>query len=170
MRWDNITFNLDWPPVFQSSCFSYLPVLPKVTVSVVPSSSRSSPLTLACEINGFYPQNVSVLWIRNGTVLSETPQIRQNNDGTYRMRRFLTLSLEERERAGQVQCVAQQPHVAQPALSSIEPSAGDSLGNFNKYTACQVVSCSLTLKGIIIENWLSSAKALWAFSGFINCL
>lgn len=119
--------------------FLYLPVLPKVTVSVVPSSSRSSPLTLACEINGFYPQSMYVLWIRNGNVLPETPQIKQNNDGTYRIRHFLTLSLEERERAGQVQCVAQQPHVAQPAASSIEPSAGDSLGNFNKYTGCQVI-------------------------------
>ncbi|MCI4384027.1 hypothetical protein PGIGA_G00033530 [Pangasianodon gigas] len=102
-------------------------ILPKVTVSVVPSSSRSSPLTLACEINGFYPQNVSVLWIRNGTVLPETPQIQQNNDGTYRMRRFHTLSIEEKERAGQVQCVAQQPHVSQPASSSIDPSAADLL-------------------------------------------
>ncbi|XP_060794805.1 uncharacterized protein si:ch211-180a12.2 [Neoarius graeffei] len=102
-------------------------ILPKVTVSVVPSSSHSSPLTLACEINGFYPQNVSVLWIRNGTVLPESPQIQQNNDGTYRMLYFHTLSLEEREQAEQVQCVAQQPHVSQPALSSINPSAADSL-------------------------------------------
>lgn len=55
------------------------------------------------------------------------------------MRRFHTLSMEERERAGQVQCVAQQPHVSQPASSSINPSAADSLGNFHKYTACQVI-------------------------------
>ncbi|KAM9463313.1 uncharacterized protein Hap1MRO34_017046 [Clarias gariepinus] len=104
-----------------------LTILPKVTVSVVPSTSRSSPLTLACEINGFYPQNVSVLWKRNGTVLPETHQIQQNNDGTYRMRHFHTLSVEERERAGQVQCVAQQSHVSNLALSSIDLSAADSL-------------------------------------------
>ncbi|KAG7325494.1 hypothetical protein KOW79_011810 [Hemibagrus wyckioides] len=104
-----------------------LTILPKVSVSVVPSSSRSSPLTLACDINGFYPQDVSVLWLRNGTVLPETSQIQQNQDGTYRMRRFHTLSVEERERAGQVQCVAQQAHVSQPALSSIDPSAADTL-------------------------------------------
>lgn len=131
--------NLDLLSFFPPFCFSYLPVLPKVSVSVVSSSSRTSPLTLACEINGFYPQNVSVVWIRNGTVLSETPKIQKNNDGTYRMRRFHTLSMEERERAGQVQCVAQQPHVSQPAFSSIDPSAADSLGNIYKYTACQVL-------------------------------
>ncbi|KAI5617658.1 hypothetical protein C0J50_22826 [Silurus asotus] len=102
-------------------------ILPKVTLSVVPSSLRSSPLTLACEISGFYPQNVSVLWIRNGTVLPETPQIQQNNDGTYRMRHFLTLSMEERERAGQVQCVAQQRHISQPASSTIDLLMADSL-------------------------------------------
>ncbi|KAK3529243.1 hypothetical protein QTP70_021914 [Hemibagrus guttatus] len=104
-----------------------LTILPKVSMSVVPSSSRSSPLTLACDINGFYPQDVSVLWLRNGTVLPETSQIQQNHDGTYRMRRFHTFSVEERERAGQVQCVAHQPHVSKPALSSIDPSAADTL-------------------------------------------
>lgn len=55
------------------------------------------------------------------------------------MRYFHTLSMEERERAGQVQCVVQQPHVSQPALSSIDPSAADSLGNFHKYTVYQVM-------------------------------
>lgn len=49
---------------------------------------------------------------------------------------FHTLSLEEREQAEQVQCVAQQPHVSQPALSSVNPSAADSLGKFHKYIAC----------------------------------
>ncbi|KAK2866010.1 hypothetical protein Q7C36_002066 [Tachysurus vachellii] len=102
-------------------------IVPKVSVSVVPSSSRSSALTLVCDINGFYPQDVSVLWLRNGTVLPETPQIQQNSDGTYKTRHFHTLSIEERERSGQVLCVAQQPHVSQPALSSIDPSAADSL-------------------------------------------
>ncbi|TSK14505.1 Fructose-bisphosphate aldolase A [Bagarius yarrelli] len=102
-------------------------VLPKVSVSVVPSTSLSSPLTLACEINGFYPQNVSVLWLRNSTVLPETPQIQQNHDGTYKLWSFYTLSTEEREQAGQVQCVAQQSHDSQPAFSSIDPSAGELL-------------------------------------------
>lgn len=50
------------------------------------------------------------------------------------MRRFHTLSVEERERARQIQCVAQQAHVSQPALSSIDPSA-DTLGNFHKCSA-----------------------------------
>ncbi|XP_017338487.1 uncharacterized protein si:ch211-180a12.2 isoform X1 [Ictalurus punctatus] len=125
-------------------------ILPKVTVSVVPSSSRSSPLTLACEINGFYPQNVSVMWLRNGTVLSETPQIQQNNDGTYRMTRFHTLSLDERETAGQVQCVAQQRHVSQPVLSSIDPSAADSLVQKLVLTKSAKASVSMMIISLVL--------------------
>ncbi|KAL7857330.1 hypothetical protein SRHO_G00162290 [Serrasalmus rhombeus] len=102
-------------------------IVPEVTLSIMPPSSRSSPLTLACELSGFYPENVSVVWVQNGTVLSKPPQSLLNNDGTYRSRWFHTLSAEERERGGAVQCVAQQPHVSRPASSSIDLSATDPL-------------------------------------------
>ncbi|KAL6474966.1 hypothetical protein MHYP_G00160060 [Metynnis hypsauchen] len=102
-------------------------IIPEVTLSIVPPSSHSSPLTLACDLSGFYPENVSVVWVQNGTILSKPPQSLLNNDGTYRTRWFHTLSKEERERGGAVQCVAQQPHVSRPASSSIDLSATDLL-------------------------------------------
>ncbi|XP_076856847.1 uncharacterized protein LOC143510883 isoform X2 [Brachyhypopomus gauderio] len=101
-------------------------ILPKVSLSVVPSVSHSSPLTLACDVNGFYPSNVSVVWMQQGTTMAKAPQARLNSDGTYTTRHFHTLSLEERERAGWVHCIAQQPRVSQPVSGSIDLLAASS--------------------------------------------
>nr|XP_055031415.1 uncharacterized protein si:ch211-180a12.2 isoform X2 [Misgurnus anguillicaudatus] len=100
-------------------------VLPKVTLSTVPSATHTSPLTLSCEITGFFPHNVSVLWIQNGKVLHEHSSAVQNEYGLYRTHKYHTLSLEERNRGGEVQCVAQQPHVLEPAFGTIDLSTVD---------------------------------------------
>ncbi|XP_073671998.1 uncharacterized protein [Paramisgurnus dabryanus] len=100
-------------------------VLPKVTLSTVPSATHTSPLTLSCEITGFFPHNVSVLWIQNGEVLHEHSSAVQNEYGLYRTHKYHTLSLEERNRGGEVQCVAQQPHVPEPAFGTIDLSTMD---------------------------------------------
>ncbi|XP_062858873.1 uncharacterized protein si:ch211-180a12.2 isoform X2 [Trichomycterus rosablanca] len=136
-------------PLVQEFTLS-ITILPKVTVSVVPSSSRSSPLTLACEINGFYPQDLSVTWIQSDGVLPEYPQIRRNADGTYRTRRFRTLSTEERNRAGQVQCIAEQPEVFQPALSSINLSAADPLAQNLVLTKSAKASVAMMIISLLL--------------------
>ncbi|XP_067285304.1 uncharacterized protein si:ch211-180a12.2 isoform X2 [Pseudorasbora parva] len=100
-------------------------VLPMVTLSTVPSSSHSSPLTLSCDISGFYPNNISILWIQNGKVLSELPLSIQNEDGMYRRHQYHTLSVEERSRGGEVKCVAQQHNVQEPAYGTIDLSTVD---------------------------------------------
>ncbi|XP_071395811.1 uncharacterized protein [Centroberyx affinis] len=92
--------------------------LPAVRLSAVPSASRSAPLTLYCDIEGFYPEEVSVSWLQNGTVLPEPPGTQQGPDGTYRTRRYYTLSPEQREEAGRVGCVVNQPGVTHPVRSS----------------------------------------------------
>ncbi|XP_051959413.1 uncharacterized protein si:ch211-180a12.2 isoform X1 [Xyrauchen texanus] len=101
-------------------------VLPKVTLSTVSSSSHSSPLTLSCDISGFYPDSISILWIQNGRVLPEHPLSMQNTDRMYRTHRYHTLSVEERSRGGEVKCVAQQPHVSEPVYGTIDLSILDS--------------------------------------------
>lgn len=103
----------------------HITVLPKVTLSVVPSSSHSSSLTLSCDVSGFYPNNISVLWIHNGKKLSELPLSIQNEDGTYRKHHYHTLTKEERSRGGEVQCVALQPSVQEPANGTIDLSTVD---------------------------------------------
>ncbi|XP_073684834.1 uncharacterized protein [Garra rufa] len=103
----------------------YMTVLPKVSVSAVPSASHSSPLTLSCDISGFYPDEVSILWMQNGKVLPNLPLSIQNEEGMYRSHQYHTLSVEERDRGGEVQCVAQQPNVQEPAYGTIDLSTVD---------------------------------------------
>ncbi|XP_063048739.1 uncharacterized protein si:ch211-180a12.2 [Engraulis encrasicolus] len=101
--------------------------LPEVSVSTVATSQHSSPLTLSCDINGFSPQNLTVSWVQNGSVLPEPPPVELNLDGTFRTQRFYTLSEEQREQAGQVQCVVNQPHIAEPVYGTINLTEADPL-------------------------------------------
>lgn len=92
--------------------------LPLVKLSVVPSSSSNIPLTIYCDIESFYPEEVSVSWLQNGTVLPEPPKTAQNSDGTYTTRRFYTLSPTQRQQGGKVECAVNQPGVLQPLIAS----------------------------------------------------
>ncbi|XP_044035804.1 uncharacterized protein si:ch211-180a12.2 isoform X2 [Siniperca chuatsi] len=85
--------------------------LPSVRLSVMPSSSNDIPLTLYCDVESFYPEEVSVSWLQNGTVVPEPPTTEQNPDGTYTTRRYYTLSPEQREQGGKVECAVNQPGV-----------------------------------------------------------
>lgn len=80
-----------------------------VRLSAVPSRSRNTPLTLYCDIDSFYPDQVSVSWFQNDTALPDPPVTQQNPDGTYRTRRFYTLSPEQRRQRGEVGCAVNQP-------------------------------------------------------------
>uniref|UniRef100_A0A8C5E8W6 Ig-like domain-containing protein n=1 Tax=Gouania willdenowi TaxID=441366 RepID=A0A8C5E8W6_GOUWI len=82
---------------------------PSVRMSVVPTSSKNSALTLYCDVENFYPEEVSVSWFQNYTKLAEDSLTEQNPDGTYRTRRYYTLSPEQRAQRGKVQCAVSQP-------------------------------------------------------------
>nr|CBN81371.1 MAM domain-containing glycosylphosphatidylinositol anchor protein 1 [Dicentrarchus labrax] len=91
---------------------------PSVTLSALPSRSNNIPLTLYCDVEGFYPEEVSVSWLQNGTVLSEPPATEQNPDGTYRTRRYYTLTPEQRDQSGKVECAVNQPGGLYPVSGS----------------------------------------------------
>uniref|UniRef100_A0A3Q1FY66 Si:ch211-180a12.2 n=1 Tax=Acanthochromis polyacanthus TaxID=80966 RepID=A0A3Q1FY66_9TELE len=92
--------------------------LSSVRLSVVPPSSKNTPLTLYCDVESFYPEEVSVSWYQNGTSLPEPPVPEQNPDGSYRTRRYYTLSPEQRGRGGKVECSVNQPGAVDPVLGS----------------------------------------------------
>lgn len=77
----------------------------------MPSCSNSIPLTLYCDVESFFPEEVSVSWLQNDTVLPEPSTTEQNPDGTFRTRRYYTLSPEQREQGGKVECAVNQPGV-----------------------------------------------------------
>ncbi|MBN3310995.1 HMR1 protein, partial [Amia calva] len=74
-------------------------VHPEVRV-IERTGPRSAGTELLCHVTGFYPQNVSVSWVRDGTaVLQEglwRGEVLPNGDGTYQLRKTLTVSAEER--------------------------------------------------------------------------
>nr|XP_029485625.1 uncharacterized protein LOC115106735 isoform X3 [Oncorhynchus nerka] len=92
--------------------------LPTVTLSAMPLPSRDSPLTLSCDIEGFYPEDVSVSWLQNGTELPAPLLSESGLDGTFKTRRYYTLSPEQRELAGEVECVVHLPSVTEPVVTS----------------------------------------------------
>ncbi|XP_018533870.1 uncharacterized protein si:ch211-180a12.2 isoform X2 [Lates calcarifer] len=92
--------------------------LPSVRLSAVPTRSNNGPLTLYCDLESFYPEEVSVSWIQNGTTLPEPLAAEQNPDGTYRTRRYYTLSPEQRGQGGKVECAVSQPGVVHPVSST----------------------------------------------------
>lgn len=91
---------------------------PSVRLSALPRASESIPLTLYCDLESFYPKEVSVSWLQNRTVLPEPPVTEQNPDGTYRTRRYYTLSPEQQEQGGKVECAVNQPGVVHPVGGS----------------------------------------------------
>ncbi|XP_047183562.1 uncharacterized protein si:ch211-180a12.2 isoform X2 [Scophthalmus maximus] len=94
--------------------------LPSVRLSAVLSHSNNIPLTLYCDLESFYPEEVSVSWIQNGTTLPEPPTNEQNPDGTYSTKHFYTLSPEQRGQGGTVECAVSQPGVVHPVSSSAD--------------------------------------------------
>ncbi|XP_032358285.1 uncharacterized protein si:ch211-180a12.2 isoform X2 [Etheostoma spectabile] len=102
--------------------------LPSVTLSAVLSHSNNIPLTLYCDVESFYPEEISVSWLQNSTVLPEPPATELNPDGTYRTRHYYTLSPEQREQGGKVECAVNQPGVVHPVsgsayLEKLDPQA-----------------------------------------------
>ncbi|KAM6897993.1 uncharacterized protein PEZ65_020096 [Lycodopsis pacificus] len=91
---------------------------PSVGLSAVPSRPGNTPLTLYCDVESFYPEEISVSWLQNSTALPEPPATEQNPDGTYRTRHYYTLSPEQRERGGKVECAVNQPGVVHPVSGS----------------------------------------------------
>lgn len=91
---------------------------PSVTLSVLQPHSSNTPLTLYCDVESFYPEEMSVSWLQNGTVLPDPPTTEENLDGTYRTRRYYTLNTNQREQGGKVECAVHQPGAAQPVRSA----------------------------------------------------
>ncbi|XP_075890468.1 uncharacterized protein LOC142893601 isoform X2 [Nelusetta ayraudi] len=91
---------------------------PTVRLSALPSQANNVPVTLYCDVDGFYPEQVSMSWRQNGSVLPDLPTTDQNLDGTFRTRHYYTLSPAQREQGGMVECAVHQPGAAQPVISS----------------------------------------------------
>ncbi|XP_068161819.1 uncharacterized protein si:ch211-180a12.2 isoform X2 [Antennarius striatus] len=92
--------------------------LPSIRLSVLQSHFDDVPLILYCDVENFYPEEMILSWYQNGSVLPDVPDSKRNPDGTYSTRRYYTLSTEQRELGGKVECAVNQPGVVHPVRSS----------------------------------------------------
>lgn len=122
---------------------------PTVRLSALPPQGNNVPVTLYCDVDRFYPEQVSVSWHQNGSVLPNPPTTDQNLDGTFRTRRYYTLSPAQREQGGTVECAVHQPGAAQPVTISEDLAKLDPRGKFwigvvqqdsqlGKYSLCRM--------------------------------
>ncbi|XP_019128665.2 uncharacterized protein si:ch211-180a12.2 isoform X2 [Larimichthys crocea] len=124
--------------------------LAAVRLSALPSDSNNIPLTLYCDVESFYPEEVTVSWLQNDTVLPEPLTTEQNPDGTYRTRRYYTLSPEQREQSGKVECVVKQPGVVHPVtglgyLEKLDPQDEPPVLNKSAKASVAMMCISLVL-------------------------
>lgn len=147
--------------------FSLSSVLPKVKLSAMASASNKAPLTLYCDVEKFYPETVFVSWFQNGTVLPNPPAVEQNPDGTYKTRHYFTLSPEQRQQRGQVECAVTQPGVESPVnvsedLDKLDPQSQSLIKhNIIVLFHIQIINrfCALSGETAVMNK---SAKALVA--------
>ncbi|KAF6734746.1 Tyrosine-protein phosphatase non-receptor type substrate 1 [Oryzias melastigma] len=124
--------------------------LPKVKLSTMASASNKAPLTLYCDVEKFYPETVFVSWFQNGTVLPNPPAVEQNPDGTYKTRHYFTLSPEQRQQRGQVECAVTQPGVESPVnvsedLDKLDPQSETAVMNKSAKALVAMMCISIVL-------------------------
>ncbi|KAM8793829.1 class II histocompatibility antigen, M beta 1 chain [Eudromia elegans] len=95
---------------------------PRAAIIPVDTGNARAPVRLTCHVWGFYPRDVTVIWLRNGDVLGpgDHPAIEAtaNGDWTYQTRVTLTVSPE----AGDVfTCSVQHVSLEEPLLEDWRP-------------------------------------------------
>ncbi|NWS50351.1 DMB protein, partial [Probosciger aterrimus] len=87
---------------------------PQARVTSSASSDATVPVLLTCHVWGFYPPDVTVLWLRNGDVVSpgdNPPPIVPNGDLTYQTQLTLTVTPAHGDT---FTCSVQHPSLEQP--------------------------------------------------------
>ncbi|KAK1155041.1 class I histocompatibility antigen, F10 alpha chain-like [Acipenser oxyrinchus oxyrinchus] len=114
-KWDGNSFmNHQWKAYLEGRCIEWLQkyvqygretlerrVPPAVTL-LQRKARGSADTEVLCHVTGFFPRAVEVTWVRDGQdQLKEGVQsgeVLPNHDGTYQLRKILTLSPEEQRR------------------------------------------------------------------------
>uniref|UniRef100_A0A3B3RBZ7 Si:ch211-180a12.2 n=1 Tax=Paramormyrops kingsleyae TaxID=1676925 RepID=A0A3B3RBZ7_9TELE len=124
--------------------------LPTVTLSALPLTSQFSPVTLSCDIEGFYPEEISVSWFQNGSLVPDMPLAWPGPGGSFRTRRFYTLRAEDMRRGTEVQCAVRHPAVAESVsatmtLSATGPNAKEPVMTKSAKASVAVIIISLAM-------------------------
>ncbi|XP_058866562.1 H-2 class I histocompatibility antigen, Q9 alpha chain-like [Acipenser ruthenus] len=115
LKWDaRSAMNQDWKVYLEGRCIDWLQkyvqygretlerrVPPAVTL-LQRKARGSADTEVLCHVTGFFPRAVEVTWVRDGRDQLEewvqSGEVLPNQDGTYQMRKILTVSPEEQGR------------------------------------------------------------------------
>ncbi|XP_031748713.1 uncharacterized protein LOC100496188 [Xenopus tropicalis] len=87
---------------------------------------RNQGTALRCSVTDFYPQRITVTWLRNGKVLpnSALGPLQQNADGTFRLNSTLTLTPSDTEDTPEIACLVQHESLPTPRRDSFRVQYG----------------------------------------------
>ncbi|XP_068918806.1 tyrosine-protein phosphatase non-receptor type substrate 1-like [Petaurus breviceps papuanus] len=91
-------------------------VKPKLSISLPTPLTNGTNIT--CHVNKFYPRNVNVIWLENGTEIGKgkTPEPTENKDGTYSLNSSFLVNTSEQKESREITC--QVFHDSQPPINS----------------------------------------------------
>ncbi|MGH0161991.1 UNVERIFIED_CONTAM: hypothetical protein FKN15_041903 [Acipenser sinensis] len=108
VKWDaRSAMNRDWKVYLEGRCIEwlqkhYLPAVPPAVTVLQRKARGSADTEVLCHVTGFFPRAVEVTWVRDGRDQLEegvhSGEVLPNQDGTYQLRKILTVSPEEQRR------------------------------------------------------------------------
>uniref|UniRef100_A0A8C5QN68 Ig-like domain-containing protein n=1 Tax=Leptobrachium leishanense TaxID=445787 RepID=A0A8C5QN68_9ANUR len=100
------------------TCISITSVPPEVKVS---SRQSGSTMKLHCQVYGFYPRDVDVIWKMNRMEISldEAKHILPNSDGTYQLRVSVEVIPEEE---ASYSCHVDHSSLGEPLITMLAPA------------------------------------------------
>uniref|UniRef100_A0A4X1VMF7 Homeostatic iron regulator n=2 Tax=Sus scrofa TaxID=9823 RepID=A0A4X1VMF7_PIG len=154
--WDHM-FTVDFWTIMDNHNYSKTPPLVKVTHHVA-----SAVTTLRCQALNFYPQNITMRWLKDRQPLDakdiEPRDVLPNGDGTYQSWVALVVLPGEEQRYS---CQVEHPGLDQPLTARWEPSLSGTLviGIISGIAVCVII-----FTGILFRI-LRRRQALRAASG-----
>ncbi|KAK6470104.1 class I histocompatibility antigen [Huso huso] len=144
VRWDaRSAMNRDWKVYLEETCIEWLQkyvqygretlerrVPPAVTLLQM-KARGSADTEVLCHVTGFFPRAVEVTWVRDGRDHLEegvqSGEVLPNHDGTYQLRKILTVSPEEQRRHG-YSCQVDHVDLDQKIVKEWDPNSGPPIG------------------------------------------
>ncbi|XP_064407863.1 uncharacterized protein LOC102360671 [Latimeria chalumnae] len=123
-------------------------VHPEVQIYNRPGPWKNS-ISLTCMVTGFYPQSISVNWIKNGEVfqVSSSDNVLPNEDETYQLRNTIEIDPEDE---GSYACHVEHSSLEEKRIVSWEKETGLNTGII---VAVVIVVLLLVLAGVGFMIW-----------------
>ncbi|KAK6477399.1 major histocompatibility complex class I-related gene protein-like isoform X1 [Huso huso] len=127
-------------------------VRPKVRL-FVKKATESAGSEVTCHVTGFYPRDVDVTWVRDRQDTLEegvwVGEVLPNNDGTYQVRKTLTVSPEEQKKH---RYTCQVDHASLKEKIEKEWEAGLHTGGIAGAVVSVLLLITVTITGVVIWN------------------